>query len=159
MICFDTGPLIWGIQGRASDGQEEMVQRTQRYIKYLSEKNAEIALPAPVVAEYLLGFEVVERTKQIQLINKVFRVPSFDMQAAVIAAELEGNKRVIGEIRESTGLGKNELRIDAQVVAIAIANQAEKIITNDGHFKDLAQGRIEVVEVPSIQMQMDIPFS
>lgn len=159
MICFDTGPLIWGIQGKAREGQEEMVERTQRYIKHLSEKKVEIVLPAPVVGEYLMGFDEADRKKQIQLINEVFRVPSFDMRAAVIAAELQSNLNVIKEIRESTGVGRAQLQIDAQVVAIAIANQAEKIITNDNHFKNLAQGRIEVTEVPSVHTQMDLPFS
>lgn len=159
MICFDTGPVIWGVQGKAKDGQEEMVERTQRYIKHLSEQKVKIMLPAPVVGEYLLGFDEAEREKQIQLINQVFRVPSFDMQAAVIAAELESNRRVIREIRENTGLGKDKLRVDAQVVAIAIANKAEKVVTNDGHLVDLAQGRMQIVEVPSVHTQMDLPFT
>ena len=106
----------------------------------------------------MLGFDEAERKKQVQLINEVFRVPSFDVRAAVIAAELESNRNVIREIRESTDVARNQLRIDAQVVAIAIANLAEKIITNDKHFKNLAQGKIEVIEVPSVHTQMDLPF-
>lgn len=158
MICFDTGPVIWGVQGKAKQGQEEMVERTRRYIKFLSERNVRIMLPTPVVSEYLLGFDEAEQAKQIQVIRQVFRVGAYDMQAAVIAAELEANRRLMDAIRKTTGVDRNRLRVDAQVVAIGIAARAEKIVTNDEHLQDLAQGRIKIVEVPAVHTQMDLPF-
>jgi len=157
MICFDTGPVIWGVQGKARAGQGEMVERTRRYIRHLSEQKIRIMLPAPVVGEYLLGFGEGEQEKQIQVIRHVFRVAAFDMAAAVVAAELEGNRRVLKAIRE-TGIDRDRLRVDAQVVAIGIVARAKKIVTNDGHLRDLAQGRIEIIEVPSVHTQMDLPF-
>ena len=39
MICFDTAPVIWGVQGTAHPSQEAMVRRTKRYIRYLNDKN------------------------------------------------------------------------------------------------------------------------
>ncbi len=28
MICFDTTPIIWGVQGMANESQEEMIEQT-----------------------------------------------------------------------------------------------------------------------------------
>jgi hypothetical protein len=38
MICFDTQPLIWGVQGYATPGQEGMIVRTKKYIESLNAK-------------------------------------------------------------------------------------------------------------------------
>jgi hypothetical protein len=40
------------------------------------------------------------------------------------------------------------VRIDILILAVAIVNGAEKIVTCDPHFRRLAQGRIEVIDVP-----------
>ncbi len=51
-------------------------------------------------------------------------------------------------------------QVDAQILAIAIINRADKVITNDlNHLNKLAQGRIKVEEVPVIPVQNSFPFS
>jgi predicted nucleic acid-binding protein len=62
-------------------------------------------------------------------------------------------------ILASGEVDKIKLRTDAQIIATAIVNQAEKIISHDPDFTKIAQGRISVEEVPNIQTQMDIEFS
>ena len=158
MICFDTAPLIWGIQGKAKEGQEHLVEQTKRYIKHLSEKRKKVAIPAPVVAEYLQKFNEYERQKQIVVLQKYFRIPSFDAKAAILAAELEGNKEVISEIKKAGNITRDQIRIDAQVVSTAIVCGADKIISHDPHLKKISQGRIDIIEVPNIHSQMEFDF-
>lgn len=155
MICFDTGPLIWGVQGKARKGQEHMVERTRRYIRHLSEQKERIMVPSPVAGEYLVKFDNDAREEQSRLIEQSFFVPALDLPSATLAAKLERDCRPVAGNESNRKPSRQQLRVDAQVVAIAIVNQADKIITNDAqHLRVLARGRISVEEVPVIADQL-----
>lgn len=157
MVCFDTGPLIWGIQQRAHSSQQVMVDRTRRYIQHLSEENKRIMIPAPVMAEYLAGFsDEVERETQAQLLQKVFFIASFDVKAAQIAAEIESNRTLVKQVRDEHRLNNAQISTDIQIISIAVANSAEVIVAQDGQFEKLSQGRIIVIDVPSISEQLPL---
>lgn len=150
MICFDTAVLIWGVQGAARKGQEEMIQRTRSYIEYLTRENVQIIVPSPVVTEYLSGFEDDEqRDQQQRLLERHFVIPSFDHRAAVLAAELglrgDDRKQII-----ASGVDRQALKVDAQIVAIGITQGAERIISPDPHLERIARGRIQVQGVPKV---------
>lgn len=153
MVCFDTGPIIWGVQGRAKPGQEHMVRRTKRYIRYLADQRKAIMIPAPALAEYLIKFDQKDREQQKKLIEQQFFVPAFDLPAAELAAELEHDSALLKSVKAANGVTRDQLRVDAQIVAIAVVQKAEKIITNDPHLKEIARGRIPVEEVPQITDQ------
>lgn len=156
MICFDTGPIIWGVQGKATRGQEHMVSRTKRYIRYLRNQKQAIMVPTPVVAEYLIPFNPQEQQEQVRVFERGFFIPSFDLPAALVAAELEHDSGLIKAIRRGSDVDRNRLRVDAQILAIAIVNMAEKVITADPHLKSLAQDKIAVTEVPDIHEQPEL---
>ena len=158
MICFDTHVLIWGVQKTAKAGQEHLVERTQRYIRHLDQQNKQIMIPAPVVGEYLSHFNGSDLTKQKELIQRYFFVPSLDIHAAMIQAEIEGDRDLLKHIRSGSGLRRQQLRVDSQIIAVALANKAEKIISHDPHMRELAQGRIKIEEIPEITEQMPLPF-
>lgn len=156
MICFDTGPLIWGVQGQAHAGQEQFVERTKRYIRSLSREKKTIMIPAPVVAEYLIGIPTEKHVQHQELIEKLFYVPSFDLKAARIAAEIENDKALMTAIRNGEQLDRQRLRVDVQILATAITNNADMVISNDPHMPTLAGARIKVVEVPEVAEQIEL---
>lgn len=158
MICFDTSPIIWGVQGEAKSTQSDMVIRTKRYIKYLADKKERIMIPTPALTEYLLHFPPEEQQKQRQIIEGSFIVPAFDIHASVVAAELLGNTELVQNIVAKGDIDKIKVRTDAQIIATAIVNQAQKIISHDPDFRKLAQKRITVEEVPIIQTQLNMEF-
>ena len=153
MICFDTSPVIWGVQGAAKTSQQRMIDRTRRYIRFLATENERIMVPAPVLMEYLVAFKSNEQDHQRQLIEQNFFVPSFDIPAALVAAQLLGNRALIKAIQKTEKVNPQSLRIDAQIIAIAIVHGASKIISNDPHFSKLADGKIIIQDVPDIQDQ------
>jgi predicted nucleic acid-binding protein len=155
MICFDTSILIWGVQGAARSGQEEMIDRTRRFIAHLREQNEQIMIPTPALAEYLQGFENEDRKAQLAILERSFVIPAFDMPAAYLAAGLARRAAAIprGEIPKQT------VKTDLQIIATAIHNRASKIITNErDHFTALAGDRIEISEVPNIHEQQPIRY-
>ena len=86
MICLDTSPVIWGVQSTANKSQTELISRMGAYLRYLKETRIPIMVPSPVVFEYLVPFNKEEKPIQIELIERLFIVPSFDLAAAAIAA-------------------------------------------------------------------------
>lgn len=154
MICIDTMVLIWGVQQKARSGQEEMVERTARFLRRLRDENQTIMVPAPAAAEYLQGFDDRERQEQLSALERFFFVPSFDLPAAAIAAELSRRS-------DSWALDadRQKVKTDVQIIAIAIAHRAELIVTdNVKEFRAIAAGKIAISEVPSVEEQQALAF-
>jgi predicted nucleic acid-binding protein len=159
MICLDTAVLIWGIQGTSHPHQRGMIRRTRKYLEHLAERNERILVPAPVLAEYLCGFEVAKQRAQQAVIEHRFRVAAFDQDAAAKFAELGYDSEPLKRIRQEHALQRQELKFDLQVIAIAIQSGAQKIITGDAAaFQKMAAGQITVEEVPDIAKQQQIQF-
>lgn len=150
MICLDTMVLIWGLQRKATPDYQHLVERTQRYLKYLDEANETIMIPSPVVAEYLQGFDATGRAKQVASLQKWFFIPSFDLPSAALAAELTERANA-SKLRKNSGESRPALKVDVQIAAIAIVHGATQIVThNIADFKTIVGGRIQVSEVPNI---------
>lgn len=150
MICLDTMILIWGLQRKAAPDYQHLVDRTQRYLRYLDEENETVIIPSPVVAEYLQGFDATGRTKQIAGLQKLFFIPSFDLASAALTAELIENADV-DKLRKNSEESRSALKVDVQIAAIAIIHGATQIVThNIKDFKTVVSGRIQVIEVPNI---------
>jgi predicted nucleic acid-binding protein len=150
MISFDTGPLIWGVQGAAQGGQHAMIARTKSYLKFLQKDERKILIAAPVLAEFVRGIaDEKQRDEVVNFLMARFVIGNLDAKAAVLAAKLE--QAIATKQVRKPGESRQEVRVDAQIVAISISNKAERIVTHDPHFKALANGEIEVSEVPLIQ--------
>ena len=155
MVCFDTMVVLWGIQSYAGDSQHPMINRTKRYLRELSEEGKSIMIPAPVVFECLTSLSDEEMRVQQMLMESSFFIPAFDMAASVEAARLMGNKEAVDRAK-NIGAKRENLKVDAQIAAIAILNGAEKIISHDSHMKTIAQDRISVEEIPEISEQLNL---
>jgi predicted nucleic acid-binding protein len=156
MICFDTAPVIWGVQGAARPSQVLMIERTKRYIVHLEKTGQRIMIPSPVLAEYLLGFEPDEQDRQSQILEQSFFIPALDIPAARLAARLQSQTELLKSIRKDHSIDRQSLRVDAMIIAIAVVNKAERIITGDPHMGKLTRGMMEVVEVPDIAHQPEL---
>lgn len=159
MTCFDTTILIWGIQGAAGSEQRGMVARTRRFLEHLQQTGESVIVPAPVLAEYLTGFEPAKQRRQRKILETKFRIPAFDIDAAAIAAELGYDVKFLKQVRAEHNVQRQALKFDVQIIAIAILNGANRIVTNDrGAFQKLAANRIKIVEVPDVPRQQRMAF-
>lgn len=158
MISFDTAVLLWGIQGTSRASQNEMILRTQRYMQSLAKQRTRVCIPAPVVAEYLAGFEPSEHEKQLLLLDKSFFIAAFDLKAAVLAARITAQHCMLRQIRQECGQSRQQLRVDAMILATAVVAGAQTLVSQDSHMQQLAQflpGTIQVLPVPEI-VQSDL---
>lgn len=153
MICFDTSPVIWAVEGVATKGQESLPERARIYLEQLRQEKQRICIPAPVVAEYLFGFEAKdERDRQWATLETLgaFFAP-LDQRSARLAADIRRGAP-FGEARENArrqGTPVAALKIDALVVAIAVASGCTELVTHDAQVIHLAQGHIAVQRIPT----------
>jgi len=89
MICFDTTPLIWGMQDTDPHPVTKMnIERTKAYLSSLAEQKERIIIPTPVLAEYLVKIPVADHVDAITQLRDLFLVYPFDERAASVAAHL-----------------------------------------------------------------------
>ena len=157
MVCLDTHVIIWGIKGEASQGQEEMVQRAKSYIRHQEEQDVDLMVPAPVVAEAMIRGDVDQLRTIRTIVERSFFIAAFDSPAAFLAAELERG-RGAAKLLEEGKAPRGHIRIDAQIAAIAIVQNAEAIVSHDPHMRTVAQNRIPVIELPDIPEQGSLQF-
>jgi predicted nucleic acid-binding protein len=156
-ICFDTGPMIWGVRGDADEGREDMIERSRVYIQHLQEHGYAIMVPPPVISEYL-GGSTKTQFDEARILRRGFMIPVFDTEVAVMAARLF-NRDKFEEIKNETGTSKRCLKIDCLIIATAIVNNAERIITDNlREFTSIAEGHIKVDPVPILPKQTIINF-
>ena len=153
-----THVIIWGIKEESAPGQENMVQRAKSYIKHQVNQGVDLMTPAPVVAEAMISGEVDDLRTIRTIIESSFFIPAFDSPAAFLAAELE-RSREVDELRKKGQVPRNHIRIDTQIAAIAITQNADMIISHDPYMRTIVQNRIQVIEIPDIPEQENLQFS
>src|ERR1700691_1630264 len=144
MICLDTPVLIWGVRGFASRHQEHEIVKAQRYIEWLKRKDKRVMIPAPIIAEYLVGASATELNEGT-IFELNFQIPPFDLPAAKIAANLMRDTDLLRTVQTEERVPHQCVKTDIMIIAIAMHRGAEKIVTSDSDFhviQRLAQQKI-----------------
>jgi predicted nucleic acid-binding protein len=143
--------MLWGV--REMDDEHGMVEHTKKYIKTLESRGFTILVPAPVVAEYLVGASATE-FHEAAILRRGFRIADLDAEAAHLAARLQRGGKV-DFIHKEYRIPKQSIKIDSFIIAISIVQGASKIVTNDlREFKVLAEGQPIVVDtIPIVPEQ------
>ena len=137
-------------------------------------KSEKVIVPLPAAMEYVCGFPIEEQQKHWPVLSKRFALVPFDLRAAMIAAEIERRRverdRAASSPKKSKSgatvkvdfaeLTRQQIKVDVQILAIAIAAGATEIVTHDiDHFSSFARGYpIEVRDIPLVTVQPPLPF-
>jgi predicted nucleic acid-binding protein len=152
--CLDNHILIWAVRGISTPGQESMIPRAAALLVDLDEANADILVPSVVVAEFLAGAPKETHTELLNVLNARFQLPPFDVRAAAVAAGLwrdyaARNPNLRERLKEEfPGTKSVKIKADVQILATAIARSASVLYTHDGTLRAIADGLIEVRELP-----------
>lgn len=151
LVCFDTQVLIWGIKKEASENQEDMIDRAEYLIEQCEEKQNKIIVPSIVVAELLMGTSSAKHEKVIQVLEKRFIIPPFDLQASAFFAKIWRQNKAMRKALIAEGLAtRAELKADSMIVATAVARKAWCIYSMDPHIKKFADGFVSVLDIPEL---------
>jgi predicted nucleic acid-binding protein len=164
-VCFDNHILIWGMRGVASPGQEDCVERAKELFAELDEADAQVIVPSVVVAEFLAGVQKTQHTEFLEVLNRRFQIPPFDVRTAAVAAGLwrdaaERNPHLRAQVQEAfPGTEKAKIKADMMILATALVRKAEILYTADGPLAKIARERLEVRGLPPARpKQTDLPL-
>lgn len=144
MVVFDTSFLSLAFDTHASPPLDpntgapmtDSKERVDYLIKNLSAAKARILIPTPVVAEFMVrGGADKERRLEVITTSRVFVVASFDLRAAIECSMIEDSDIATGKPLDELK-GKQKVKFDRQIIAIALAQRAQIIYTGD---RDLSQ--------------------
>lgn len=140
-ICLDNMILIWGIRCFSSPGQEEMIGCARQFLADLDRDKVIAIIPAPVLGEYLTGTELQDLDPVYREFESKFVVSPYDGLAAAKCAEiwlkLNGGRTMSSEL-QLKGFGRQELKTDCMIVAIAATKRCDAIYSDDPHIQAVA---------------------
>ena len=129
---------------------DRSVARATALVDQIDAKGGTVVIPAPVLAEYLVGIDPGLIQTHLALINSFtcFEVVAFDQLAAVECALLvdESEQKVLDP--DAT---KAKMRFDRQIIAISKAVGAQQIWTHDkGLYRKAAMVGLDVKSLADV---------
>lgn len=129
LIILDTNALITLL---IKDKEEAEYKNIITFL-YLN-KNSSIALPMPAISEFIAGDDNEARSLSLLKPNSKFKNLDFDAKAALSAAKVYRDYRNLPKNRKSQD-PRQKIKVDIQIIGIALANNATAIISHDQGIK------------------------
>lgn len=163
MVVFDANVLV-SLVSKSTSADD--LARLHALIEELSKSRSYVSIPTPVLAEFLVRTDAATQAVLSSIERKSgVRVQSFDRKAAVECAMLDAKARLLGGKR---GSAKNapyqKVKVDRQIVAIAITNRADMIVSGDDTLIAVARDagllarKIEELPLPASALQRPLNF-
>lgn len=131
MIVLDNNALVF--LHRPNNDQQDLHYKMQYLFDEQKQAKKTFGIPAPALAEFLIGEpDPVKRQAFLTLFgnkSRVYQILDFDMKSSVMSAFI--SDKMNSRPNESSKEPRQKIKVDWQILAIAISNQAKTIISND----------------------------
>ncbi|MDC5514828.1 PIN domain-containing protein [Acinetobacter baumannii] len=104
------------------------------------------ALPMPAIAEFIAGDENESRSSMLLSPNSKFKNLDFDAKAALIAARIYKDYKKLPKNQKSQN-PHQKVKVDIQILGIALANNAKMIVTCDRRIKTIIDALVLQISV------------
>lgn len=146
VVAIDSMTLVWGVR---KDGTEEQRNRARYLFQKLEEEDdAQIVVPAIVVAEYLVPVAEANRARVASALSERFRIVPFDVRSAALAS------RLFETFKPSRATGtpgaRDLLKADTMIVASAKTAGAQVFYTDDEDCREMASTVLAARPLPNI---------
>jgi predicted nucleic acid-binding protein len=159
ILCIDSMVIVWGVKRSATGGQESMIRSAEYFFEWADQQEHEIIIPTVVLAE-VLAPETPEMSEQyLHIIEEAFLIKNFDMRAALKYAQMLNNR--FDEVKNAASeqnVTRQRMKIDHIIIATAIVNNAQAIVSYDGALKKFAEGFINVMQFPNRPGNQELLF-
>ncbi|MDM1760003.1 PIN domain-containing protein [Acinetobacter sp. 251-1] len=129
MIILDTNALITLL---VTDKDQAEYKNLVSFLN--QRKNFSLALPMPVISEFIAGDNDDARSLGLLKPNSKFKNLDFDAKAALSAAKVYREYRSLPKNRKSQD-PRQKVKVDIQIIGIALANNATAIVSHDQGLK------------------------
>lgn len=115
-----------------------MDPRLAAFIGDIDRLKFRVVIPTPVISEVhsadkeFLAQTLIDR-------DSTFTVADFDAAAAMVAADITKKLKSKALPQEQRWNGKQRIKVDIQIIAIACVQNVEVIYSNDQHFKTIVE--------------------
>lgn len=129
LIILDTNALITLLTKNKEEAEYKNL------VAFLNQgKNFSVALPMPVISEFIAGDDNEARSLALLKPNSKFKNLDFDAKAALSAAKVYRDYRNLPQNRKSQE-PRQKTKVDIQIIGMALANNATTIISHDNGIK------------------------
>ena len=129
LIILDTNALITLLT------KDKEQTEYKNLVAFLNQgKNFSMALPMPAISEFIAGDDNEARSLTLLKPNSKFKNLDFDAKAALSAAKVYREYRNLPKNRKSQD-PRQKVKVDIQIIGIALANNARAIISHDQGLK------------------------
>lgn len=122
---------------------------------FIQKCNDTLIIPAPVLAEFLAGDFNIRRTQFLARQHSQVIIAPFDQKAAFICGDMACRLDAM-----KANKPKQKVKVDLQVLAIAVSNSAKTILSEDDDIRKAAQNlglTVQVLGMDGIGMH-DLPL-
>ncbi|MEN5171478.1 PIN domain-containing protein [Acinetobacter higginsii] len=131
MIILDTNALITLL---TADKDCAEYLNLVAYIKQC--ERLTLALPMPAIAEFIAGDGNDARSLSLLKPNSKFKNLDFDAKAALVAAKIYKDYKALPQ-NKKTQDPRQKVKVDIQILGIALCNNAKMIVTADKGVKTI----------------------
>lgn len=126
---------------------------SKRLREYLQQQDSTLLIPAPVLAEFL-AHDFDQRHKFFMQSHSRSQIVPFDYKAALICGQMAYTLDNLKPMKP-----KQKIKVDLQIVAIAISLQAKAILTEDNGISAIVDALtlpLEIITLANIPGQMSL---
>ncbi|MEN8351535.1 MULTISPECIES: PIN domain-containing protein [Acinetobacter] len=131
MIILDTNALITLLMTNKNEAEFKNLNTFLKQNEKLS-----IALPMPVISEFIAGDDNEARSLSLLKPNSKFKNLDFDAKAALIAAKIYRDYRQLPQNQKSQE-PRQKVKVDIQIIGIALANNATILVSHDNGVRNI----------------------
>lgn len=154
MIIFDNNALVYLY--RPAEDQSELSKKMKFVFSQLKEQKKSFGVPAPVLGEFLIGTKDAKQRQEFLAFfsakSRIYELLSFDLKSAILSAVIS-DKLNSSSHEDKSSVARQIIKVDRQILAIAMSNNAEKIITNDKNLINSARELdLEAIPINDIEI-------
>lgn len=131
LIILDTNALITLLMTNKNEAEFKNLNTFLKQNEKLS-----IALPMPVISEFIAGDDNEARSLSLLKPNSKFKNLDFDAKAALIAAKIYRDYRQLPQKQKSQE-PRQKVKVDIQIIGIALANNATILVSHDNGVRNI----------------------
>ena len=156
MVLFDSNYLLHVLNDAVPDAGPDDKKWVDRLVVKLQQAGERILVPTPVLGEVLVHADAAT-PQYLDILHKAirFKIAPFDEIAAVKSAEsLAADIKTIGKRGGAAG-DWGVIKVDRQIIAIAMTEQVNTVYSNDPNVKTLGE-RVGLVVINFDQLPSHI---
>lgn len=153
-VCFDANVLIWGVLQDGGSTQQWMIEQAKVLIQQCADRKDSVLIPAVATAEAVCKAPLETQEGWFRVMTEHFMIAPYNARCAAFNARMWQEHPEVRVEMKDMGVPRQLIKIDFQILAVAVVNQCKVLYTEDKGLAHLAEKyQMEVRKVSEVQRQ------